>query len=75
MSWLKSFVKYLLVCICALLGIVGFLGAMVGIALLIISLAKTIGWILSFSFFVILFIIVACAVAATSDWLSERYRK
>ena len=75
MFWLKTFGKYVLLCLVALVSIAAFFGVMGGFAALVIAAAKVVGEIIAIIGAIIVVVIVVCAVFATSDWLSERYRK
>lgn len=75
MFWLKTFGKYVLLCLVALVSIAAFFGIMGGFAALVIAAAKVVGEIIAIIGAIIVVVVVVCAVFATSDWLSERYRK
>lgn len=75
MGWFKSFGKYVLLCLASLAGIAAFFGVLGGFAALVIAAAKIVGEIIAIIGAIIVVVVVVCAVFATSDWLSERYRK
>ena len=75
MFWLKTFGKYVLLCLVALVSIAAFFGIMGGFAALVIAAAKVVGEIIAIIGAIIVVVVVVCAVFATSDWISERYRK
>ena len=75
MFWLKTFGKYVLLCLVALVSIAAFIGVMCGFAALVIAAAKIVGEIIAIIGAIVVVVVVVCAVFATSDWLSERCRK
>lgn len=75
MFWLKTFGKYVLLCLVALVSIAAFFGVLGGFAALVIAAAKVVGEIIAIIGAIIVVVVVVCAVFATSDWLGERYRK